>query len=487
MKSRWTIINNTDSDILKNAADLLYRTVSALVGGDLTVVSSDGVETPDKAGDHILVGRSGDAFLRGYEAAGRLAVPQEAEGYAIYVGKSLSGEGQTVCIAGRGDSGVLYGCAEFCGKYCGDILYRGCDIWRDDIFDAPFERPLPEWNVSRFPAVKTRAVWTWGHVIYDYRRFFTNMARLRLNEIVIWNDLAPKNADAVVDFAHSLGIRVIWGFSWGWSTSCREDFDNLSADRLEALKNEIISRYEKEYAGIKGDGIYFQSFTEFGADGEKGRRLAETVTKLVNDTACALLERYQGLHIQFGLHATSVKAHLDVISKVDPRIYIVWEDCGAFPYNYDPENVDSFDETEELTGKLLSLRGENERFGAVLKGMLKLDWTRFRHLDESIEIGEQNDDFIQKRQIRKNRIWKIIQAGWLKNAGCAGRIISLIAGGRGEPVVEALIEDALLENRIMFPAALYAELLWTPDADVYELTETVSKYPFVCFANTDNK
>ena len=46
--------------------------------------------------------------------------------------------------------------------------------------------------------------------MYDYRGFFENMARLKLNEIIIWNDYAPTNGREIVAYAHSLGIRVIW-------------------------------------------------------------------------------------------------------------------------------------------------------------------------------------------------------------------------------------------------------------------------------------
>lgn len=56
------------------------------------------------------------------------------------------------------------------------------------------------------PAIKNRAIWTWGHVIFDYEKFFENMSLLRLNEIVIWNDYMPVNAKQVVDAAHGYGI-----------------------------------------------------------------------------------------------------------------------------------------------------------------------------------------------------------------------------------------------------------------------------------------
>ena len=49
-------------------------------------------------------------------------------------------------------------------------------------------------------------------------------------------------------------------------------------------------------------------------------------------TAGKILEENPKLHIQFGLHASSVREHLEDISGVDDRVEIVWEDCGAFPF-----------------------------------------------------------------------------------------------------------------------------------------------------------
>lgn len=43
------------------------------------------------------------------------------------------------------------------------------------------ESPLPDFELNSRPAVKNRGIWTWGHVIYDYRSFIDNMVMLKLN------------------------------------------------------------------------------------------------------------------------------------------------------------------------------------------------------------------------------------------------------------------------------------------------------------------
>ncbi len=486
MENNWVFIKPEHGKIFANAAEMLLEAAAGLCARPPEIAPEDGA-TPETLTERSFI----YAGIRGDRLAGLLTghgveYPSDGdESYTVFVGDSAFGGGQMIVIIGGSERGVLCGCAEFCNRYCGDVLFRGCDIWREDIFDSPLSGRIPGWSVSGSPAIKTRAVWTWGHVIYDYRRFFRNMAKLRLNEIVIWNDRAPVNADAVAEYAHSFGIKVIWGFAWGWTASCRKFFDGLDAGRLKRLKDSIIGTYENEYAGIAGDGIYFQSFTEFRGSGEYGARVAETVTSLVNETAEELFKRRPDLHIQFGLHATSVRDHAEILAKVDPRIYIVWEDCGAFPFDYDPSKTDGAAETGAFVEKLLKLRGDGERFGAVFKGMLKLDWTRFIHAEKPLVIGEASEEYIARRRIMKDRIWKIIQADWMKNAEYARKTAAMISHGGGEPIVEALIEDSMLESGIRFPAALFAELLWDPDRDVGEIVSETAKFPCVGFANKE--
>ena len=63
------------------------------------------------------------------------------------------------------------------------------------------------------------------------------------------------------------------------------------------------------------------------------------VVNLVNDVSDKLLKKYPALHLQFGLHATSVKNHLDIIKNTNKNIHIIWEDIGSFPFNYDPDDI----------------------------------------------------------------------------------------------------------------------------------------------------
>lgn len=485
MKKRWLMVTDNYHSLCKQAANTISGMISGQIDYVLPVKLLDAISEEElRQHDLIIVGCiKTNTLLQRCAEKGLLNVPEQPQGYSVYVGESIWEESQLIAVAGFDEHGVLYGAMDFCNRYCGNQLYQEGYLWSRTFFDNRFENKLSPWKVSCAPAIPTRALWTWGHVIHDYRGFFDNMAKLRLNEAVIWNDHVPLNANDVVDYAHNLGIQVIWGFAWGWTYHCADFVKNFDFNTLPKLKESILNTYETQYAATGGDGIYFQSFTEVSEDCIDGKPIAQIVTDLVNDVSGTLLERHPGLHIQFGLHATSVRTHLDILKSVDKRVHIVWEDCGAFPYNYLTDRIGNFPETMQLTEELLALRGASERFGAVLKGMMNLDWLTFGHFSDSYILGEKSKSYIATRQAQKNRIWKIVQAGWLKNAAYAQKAIALIAKNGNTPIVEALVEDAMFENDIMLPVALYAELLWTPEADLGVLTEEVAKFPSVCFAN----
>ena len=486
MNRRWIIIIDNYNDIEKRAINLLYAQISDKLSYVLPIKNAhDITEEELKSHNIIIVGKARDnRLIEEIENKNIIQNPQKCEGYAIYVGNSIyNAENQMIVINGFDSSGVLYGCMDFCNKYLGDVAFKNKNIWNDDTYDSIFDNKLNKWCISSSPVIKRRAIWTWGHVIYDYREFFENMAKLRLNEIVIWNDIAPINAKDVVEYAHSLNIKVIWGFAWGWDTKLNNILKNYDQNTLKEIKQKVLETYKNQYLDTKADGIYFQSFTELNEESVNGKCVAQLVTELVNDIAGSLFNLYPDLHIQFGLHATSVKNKLEYIKNVDKRIYIVWEDCGSFPFEYYADKTIDFESTLKFTENTLALRGNDEKWGAVLKGMLKLDWTKFEHLTEPFILGQRTNNFIKARQINKNRIWKLQQASWLKNAEYFKRIIKPIAEKNGDCIVQALVEDAMLENEIMLPVALYADILWDNSRDVTETIEQVSKYPCVQYAN----
>ena len=305
------------------------------------------------------------------------------------------------------------------------------------------------------------------------------MVMLKMNTLTVWNDFVPINAREMVDYAHSCGIKVIWGFAWGWDTNCRK----IELGKLCERSVGIFEKYEKEYSKLGGDGIYFQTATEVNTEENNGIIIAEAVTDFVNKTAALFYEKYPDMEIQFGLHATSVKTKLQYIAQVDRRIRIVWENCGAFPFSYIPNDVESFNETVNFVKEIAVLRGKNDRFGAVTKGLTKLDWSKFEHMDGSGFVGVSSKSMKADRVTRKSKIWRYLQAFWLTNADKALEMAKVMSKAKdGDLCITALIEDGMFEENIMYPAALFSEMLWDADADIKELMSEVALRSFVDFA-----
>ncbi len=392
-----------------------------------------------------------------------------AEQYSIKV------KDQNAIIEGSDDAGAVYGCIDFYNKYLIPLEFpHDPNRYRLN----PFDRDLPDFEHSSYPSIKRRGIWTWGHVIYDYRGFIDNMVKLKLNTLIIWNDHPPINARDIVEYAHAHNIKLIWGYSWLWDTNCGE----FSIDFIEGSVDEIVKKCEEEYLPLGGDGIYFQSFTETCKEYVGGVLIADAVTHLVNTAASRIFEGHPDLELQFGLHSESVKNKLDFIKKVDPRVRIVWENCGAFPFSYIPKRVENFDETVDFVKKIAHLRDPDERFGVVTKGLIKLDWGSFEHLEGPMNIGVCSEKMAKNRIERKRKIWRYIQAYWLTYAPKAHEMARVLCEEKnGDLDVTALVEDAMFEKQIVFPAALYAEMLWDVNADTMRLINEVALRDYVDF------
>lgn len=399
------------------------------------------------------------------------AVPlKRSEEYCI---KVINGE---AFIEGYDDAGVLYGCIDFYNKYILKLEYPH-DGWRFVV--DPFEKPLPDFEYTSFPSVKNRGIWTWGHVIYDYKKFIDNMVLLKLNCITIWNDFAPINAREIIEYAHDSGIKVFWGYSWGWENGC----NHTTLEQLLETTDDIVSKYEKEYASLGGDGIYFQSCTELNTDKIGDKVIADAVCELVNNTAERLYLKYPELELQFGLHATSVKNKLEFIKKVNPKIRIVWENCGSFPFCYIPKDIARFEETKDFVKEIAFLRGIDDKFGVVTKGIVKLDWFNFEHLNGPAFIGTSTEYMKANRVVRKNKIWKYIQAYWLSYADKAHEMVKTLAELKGGDLfITPLVEDGMFEENIMFVVALFSEMMWDTTTETSQMITEVALRNYVDFA-----
>ena len=186
------------------------------------------------------------------------------------------------------------------------------------------------------------------------------------------------------------------------------------------------------------------------------------------------------LHIQFGLHATSVRDHLEYIGKVDPRIEIVWEDCGAFPYSYTPvASEEDYLKAEEMTGALVRLREVNP-IGLVYKGVMTQDWQKFVHQAGPYILGMASEKQQAHDREMLRPIWRYFQSEWCGNGKYVWRLsrkIHELTGGKVN-----LNMAAAMDGGMWLPVALMAELMWNCEAPYEEIFDRVAKRPCITMA-----
>jgi hypothetical protein len=377
-----------------------------------------------------------------------------------------------VVIGGADASGTLYGVTHFNKKLAG--LPPGDPKKIRQTLDN-----LVEFNAQESPTIENRGIWSWGYVIYDYRRFIDNLARLRMNRLLFWNDIPPINCHSIIDYAHARGVKVVLGFSWGWGIG---DLDPNSREDRQLIKDEVICRVDQFYGHLGMDAIYFQTFTETSEKVIGGNLLAVLARDWVNDIAGAILARHPDLRIEWGLHATSILENYKCLESLDPRVVIVWEDAGVVPYAYDPithsrsasfpASLNSPEATVEFSTKLATFRA-NREFAMVAKGWTNLRWGVEIGPDGPFILGERAPDFIRNRLHERQPRWDYVNSLWLENYPEALRFFqAILATSPSRMTVLGLIEDGIFEEKFQVSVALFAEMIWNPRRSAQEILES---------------
>lgn len=480
-KRNWGICYSGNKGPEKRALEFIYREVGKYILRDPEIymhfvmpcvhVAELNGELPES--NVIVLGTLKDngllqTFIKKEE------VPEH--GYIIKaIAHPKNPEWKAIFICGDGPKEVFYGAVDFVDDYLVKAEYV-CEDANIHLQKENFLHPLPNANISAAPDFETRSVFTWGHPINDYRAYIEDLARLKLNQVIIWNDFLPINADDIVEYAHSFGMEVIWGYAWGWGFDCTKE--NIQA--LDVLSEEILREYHRTYQGKNWDGIYFQSFTE-GPEYIDGIRVSEAVVELVNKTAGALLAENPNLRILFGLHAQSVKKYLDDIAKVDKRLEIIWEDCGSFPYKccvggFTDDNMEKW----EVTDNILSLR-EDGKNGFVYKCQLTMEWSRGRvaHQPGPYVMGKMADEIIKHDEEILIPAWRAYSVKWLKHGEEAHRLTQKIYGSSKGKVNMCLA--GMFSGGIWFPTALCAQMFWDCKESYEEIQRKVLSRGWIRF------
>ena len=425
-------------------------------------------EAASMTGNLFLVGTpASNAMLKRYLPAN--GVPEG--GYCVrYVADETR---DVIVMAGATPAAVIWAVSDFCldgivalRPNKGNGIYFSRDVFADpDTFRSArriyeHQNEKIEYDVRRAPQTDVRSVFTWAHPIDDYREYFRNMARLKLNRVYLWNDYPPLNAKEVVEWAHSWGIEVFWGFPWGWDEGSviRK---NAGSD-LGAIRDHTLADWRKNWRDLPGDGIYFQTFTETNPEKLGDETIAQRAVRLVNEVAEIMLTEKPTQRIVFGLHATSVRNEMATIAKTDARLEILWEDPPQFPYsiNFPPHMMDEKRDFE-LVDEIIA--DTKHPVGIVWKSQLTQDWYYWRHQAGPYLLGVTSRRTYEADKDMHDQLWKNYTANWIEKASVAWREAKRVhdIGPRVE-----MNCAAMLNGPIRFPTAFMAELFFSTEEPV---------------------
>ncbi len=333
----------------------LRRMVREHVGLELPpALPPDAAElaTEAPAPDAIVVGTAdNNRVLAQLLRDGFLPPPEHPQGYSMRCGPHPGDERRRIlAIAGTDAAGALYALR--------DLEHYHMECLRRDHGDLDMQAFIRR----DYPRIEFRGHWTWGCNMPDKKAWIENMSRWKLNELIHWDNYLPERAKEYVDAAHECGVRVVWGFGWGWIPKWNFDlgpqFDHGQGDRVEMcpssafnlafFRREILRKIREDYAPTGCDGIYFQSFTEAPkcqCPRCREKTMGELMLNFVNPIIDDVKAEFPDLWISCGIHHDlGDYAHL---KELDPRCNIYWENC--------------------VSGT--SVRGEGEDFGYIHKGI----------------------------------------------------------------------------------------------------------------------
>ncbi len=389
----------------------------------------------------VVLGTVESPALAPYFRDGSLAVPSHAQGYAMRCLRTA--ERWMLVIAGADAAGALYALRDFEHYHLRD-------------FPSTFDR-------ADYPRIAHRGHWVWGCNMPDKPAWIENMSRWKLNELIHWDNDPPARAREYVAFAHERGVRVVWGFGWGWvpewNYTLPADFDRGVGDGVELcgsspvnlafFRREILRKVREVYAPTGGDGIYFQAFTECPkcqCPRCATRTMGELMLDFVNPIVDDIKREFPDLWVSCGIHHDF--GDFAYLQDLDPRCNIYWENCESG----------------------VSLRGANEDFGYLYKSIpYGHGYSRECLADPDFteeSLREWMDGNAQLYRLNGGRQTHIQYVTNLQN--WARRFLAKPAAHTHAGVVA---DHAVFCRRTPFPHVALAEAQWNPDRDPAALTD----------------
>ena len=474
-----------DAQVSEAAAVFEREAYKRKAGGDWKVVYSS-AEGPQGRALQTLTERIGSWILRERHTSTALVLPMEKDGgdpvgtkkNMIVVGvpsenatlrryidadevpkggyliKTLKDEDRSVIIlAGDGPSEVLWAVFDFLDVAVREIEERMThDMggrYAGYILKNPQRLPI-DYSFATAPETPCRSVFSWGHVIDDYNESFRAMARARFNRAILWNDQFVVNSKDVVDNAHSWGVKVYWGFSWGWTLSGKDgpvDFNRLA--------DEVVADWRVRWKTMGGDGIYFQSFTETDKKTIGGKSIPDAVVTFVNAVTKRIRAEAPELDIVFGLHSNSMRYEgaEAALAKIDPSLEVLWENCGGFPYWEAYGDVSSPDIA--FNEKILKI---TPKAGFAWKAQLRMDWANYVPPAGPFLLGCAGRRLLERDRRIISEVLCAYDEDWILNGKEAYRLIRHIRNGKNRPIEFNAVAE--YNPPFAYATMCQAELFW---------------------------
>ena len=427
---------------------------------DIIVV---GVPSANATLRRYLGGDPSGATVNGRDARSPSAAVQERVPVGGYLIKTLHEKGRNiVLIAGDSPEAVLWATFDFLDVVAPTLeseISSQHGRYAGTFFRA---EKIPEYECRRAPQTSVRSIFSWGHVVDDYRTTFREMARARFNRAILWNDQLVVNARDVVECAHSWGVKVYWGFSWGWTLSGK-DAEGLDFGKLA---DDIVAEWRRMWKPMGGDGIYFQSFTETSKREIGGRSIPEAVTELVNAVAARIRAEAPGTDIVFGLHSNSMKRDgaEAAIAKTDPTLEILWENCGGFPFWETDGKVKPPDVA--FCDRILAL---NPSVGLAWKAQLRMDWKNYVPPAGPFMLGCAGERLLARDRAVTVPRYASFDEDWILNGRLAYDFVRHIRAGLHPPKEFNAVAE--YNPPYGFATHCQAELFWNSDDSWEEITK----------------
>ncbi|MFA5863943.1 MAG: hypothetical protein WC975_04565 [Phycisphaerae bacterium] len=325
-------------------------------------------------------------------------------------------------------------------------------------------------------------LWTWGGRVFNWKRYLDHMRLSGMDSVVLWHQKVPFDARTIQDYAHQLGIRVLWGFNWSWNSPVCLNSEHDAAE----WRDKVLKIVNDEYAPLSPDGICFQvGGTEFGGScrlncptcqqaGKDG--VGPLFVKFAGHIIEAVKKVYPDLYVSAGIHLGGVHKSFETLKTFDPSINLMWEDLPGpgrhievpFAYEWDTDDTAVTPTTLDMVKRMCELRGEQEDVAFVIKGFPC-------HWGGHDPMLLEEFDLKALATVYQNK-WDQASLYCEKRLSDALTVFRIIAQSPAQnKTVLLLVEHGLWEYKRYYPAMLIVEALLDPFREPNEIISVTRK------------